>query len=194
MSGGGNRVTLSSLASIDEDSDQQVQQRLNLILKADASGSCEAVKSALSALPQDAVLLRYLMAAPGEITTSDLELAAASGGMVLGFNVQVPDAVQVRCWRWRWCGVAWWLGVGWGGCRGGTAVQQCSRRHGAWTGAPPCLATRPHPPSPAPPPPRSLRPSLAAWSCAPTASSITWWTTCGRPWRAASSLVRAMGP
>ena len=64
--------------------------------QADASGSCEAVKSALSALPQDAVLLRYLLAAPGEITTSDIELAAASGGMVLGFNVQVPDAVQVR--------------------------------------------------------------------------------------------------
>lgn len=33
MSGGGNRVTLSSLASIDEDGDQQVQQRLSLILK-----------------------------------------------------------------------------------------------------------------------------------------------------------------
>jgi hypothetical protein len=33
ISGGGNRVTLSSLASIDEDGDQQVQQRLSLILK-----------------------------------------------------------------------------------------------------------------------------------------------------------------
>lgn len=96
MSGGGNRVTLSSLASIDEDSDQQVQQRLSLILKADASGSVEAVRSALGALPQDAVLLRYLLAAPGEISTSDIDLAAASGGMVLGFNVTTSDAVQVR--------------------------------------------------------------------------------------------------
>jgi hypothetical protein len=33
MSGGGNRVTLSSLASIDEDGEQQAQQRLSLILK-----------------------------------------------------------------------------------------------------------------------------------------------------------------
>jgi hypothetical protein len=56
----------------------------------------EAVKNALSGLPQDAVLLRYLIAAPGEITTSDIDLAAASGGMVLGFNVAVSDAVQVR--------------------------------------------------------------------------------------------------
>ncbi|EFN52432.1 hypothetical protein CHLNCDRAFT_58881 [Chlorella variabilis] len=99
MSGGGNRVTLSSLASIDEDGDQQVQQRLSLILKADASGSVEAVRSALGALPQDAVLLRYLMAAPGEITTSDIDLAAASGGMVLGFNVAVTDAVQAAAKR-----------------------------------------------------------------------------------------------
>lgn len=56
----------------------------------------EAVKNALSGLPQDAVLLRYLIAAPGEITTSDIDLAAASGGMVLGFNVAVSDSVQVR--------------------------------------------------------------------------------------------------
>ena len=99
MSGGGSRVTLSSLASLDEaDENQQVQQRLNIILKGDASGSVEAVRSALGALPQDAVLLRYLMAAPGEITASDIDLAAASGGMVLGFNVPVTDAVQVRAW------------------------------------------------------------------------------------------------
>ena len=40
MSGGGSRVTLSSLASIDEDasSDQQVQQRLNIILKVRREG------------------------------------------------------------------------------------------------------------------------------------------------------------
>ncbi|KAL4422503.1 hypothetical protein ABPG75_008700 [Micractinium tetrahymenae] len=99
MSGGGNRVTLSSLASIDEDGDQQVQQRLSIILKADASGSVEAVRSALGALPQEAVMLRYLLAAPGEITTSDVDLAAASGGMVLGFNVMTSEAVQAAAKR-----------------------------------------------------------------------------------------------
>ncbi|KAL4421069.1 hypothetical protein ABPG77_001364 [Micractinium sp. CCAP 211/92] len=99
MSGGGNRVTLSSLASIDEDGDQQVQQRLSIILKADASGSVEAVRSALGALPQEAVMLRYLLAAPGEITISDVDLAAASGGMVLGFNVMTSEAVQAAAKR-----------------------------------------------------------------------------------------------
>lgn len=40
MSGGGNRVTLSSLASIDEDGEHQVQQRLSLILKVRRLSCC----------------------------------------------------------------------------------------------------------------------------------------------------------
>ena len=97
MAGGGNMVTLSSLASMDdEESEEQVLQRMNIILKADASGSCEAVKAALASLPQDTVMLRYLLAAPGDITASDIDLAIASGGMVLGFNVQPSDAVAAE--------------------------------------------------------------------------------------------------
>jgi translation initiation factor IF-2 len=96
MAGGGNMVTLSSLASMDDDSEEQTLQRMNIILKADASGSCEAVKAALSALPQDTVMLRYLLAAPGDITASDIDLALASGGMVLGFNVQPSEAVAAE--------------------------------------------------------------------------------------------------
>lgn len=96
MAGGGNMVTLSSLASMDDEAEEQVLQRMNIILKADASGSCEAVKAALSALPQDTVMLRYLLAAPGDITASDIDLAIASGGMVLGFNVEPSDAVAAE--------------------------------------------------------------------------------------------------
>ena len=93
MAGGGSMVTLSSLASMDDDSEEQTLQRMNIILKADASGSCEAVKAALSTLPQDTVVLRYLLAAPGEITVSDIDLATASGGMVLGFGVSPSESV-----------------------------------------------------------------------------------------------------
>jgi translation initiation factor IF-2 len=81
---------------MDDDSEEQTLQRMNIILKADASGSCEAVKAALSALPQDTVMLRYLLAAPGDITASDIDLALASGGMVLGFNVQPSEAVAAE--------------------------------------------------------------------------------------------------
>lgn len=93
MAGGGSMVTLSSLASMDDETEDQVLQRMNIILKADASGSCEAVKAALAGLPQDTVMLRYLLSAPGDITASDIDLAVASGGTVLGFNVQPSEAV-----------------------------------------------------------------------------------------------------
>lgn len=100
MAGGGSKVTLSSLASMDDDSDsEQAIQRLNIILKADASGSVEAVKSALGALPQDSVMLRYLLAAPGDVTVSDIDLAVASGGMVLGFGVTPSEAVLTAAKR-----------------------------------------------------------------------------------------------
>jgi translation initiation factor IF-2 len=101
MAGGGSMVTMSSLASMDEEGEEggQALQRMNIILKADTSGACEAVKAALAALPQDSVVLRYLLAAPGEVTASDVDLAAASGGVVLGFNVQPPEAVLAAAKR-----------------------------------------------------------------------------------------------
>ncbi len=49
----------------------------------------EAVKSALSMLPQQSVVLRFLLAAAGDLTVSDVELAAASGALVLAFNLEV---------------------------------------------------------------------------------------------------------
>ncbi len=53
----------------------------------------EAVKAALASLPQDSVVLRYLLAAANDITSSDVDLAAASGAIVLGFNVEPAEAV-----------------------------------------------------------------------------------------------------
>ncbi len=61
--------------------------------QADASGTMEAVKAALASLPQDSVVLRYLLAAANDITSSDVDLAAASGAIVLGFNVEPAEAV-----------------------------------------------------------------------------------------------------
>lgn len=92
QAGGGSMITLSSLATID-DENVEALQRLNVILKGDASGSVEAVKGALNSLPQDSVMLRFLLAAPGDITTSDMDLAAASEGLVLGFNLNPSEAV-----------------------------------------------------------------------------------------------------
>ncbi|NJK27984.1 MAG: translation initiation factor IF-2, partial [Coleofasciculaceae cyanobacterium SM2_3_26] len=61
-------------------------KQLNLILKADVQGSLEAVKQALEQLPQNEVQLRLLYSAPGEISETDVDLAAASSGVIIGFN------------------------------------------------------------------------------------------------------------
>jgi len=99
QSGGGSRVTLSTIASMDEMDDVEALQRFNIILKADASGTLEAVKSALLQLPQDSVMLRFLLTAAGDINSSDLDLADASEGMIVGFNIGVSEAVSAEAKR-----------------------------------------------------------------------------------------------
>ena len=62
-------------------------------------------------------MLRYLLASTGEISTSDVDLAQASGGLILGFNVSPSEAVMVRAGGGGcgWLCVGGWGGVGWGG-------------------------------------------------------------------------------
>eukprot|EP00884_Botryococcus_braunii_P000727 jgi/Botrbrau1/10655/Bobra.53_2s0013.1 len=91
---GTTMVTVQSLASMDDgDMPMEALQRLNVIVKADVSGTLEAIKSALGTLPQDRVALRFLLAAPGEITASDVDLAYASAGVIIGFNTEPGDSV-----------------------------------------------------------------------------------------------------
>ena len=84
----GNVVSLSNLPG-----DEDGLQKINLIVKTDVSGSCEAVKAALSALPQDRVQLRFLMASAGEVSESDIDLASASEGIILAFNTPCSDRI-----------------------------------------------------------------------------------------------------
>ena len=112
MTASGSMVTLSSLATYDEEGGQDVQQRMNLIIKGDTSGVVEAIRGALTALPQDVVVLRYLLCAAGDISTSDIDLAAASGGMVVGFNIEPDEGVLTHAKR---LGECVWVVVG---CQG----------------------------------------------------------------------------
>ena len=72
-------------------------QELNLVLKADVSGSLEAFEDEIAKLPQDEVAGPDRAArGVGGITESDVMLAAASDAVVLGFNVRpVGEARQV---------------------------------------------------------------------------------------------------
>ncbi len=68
-------------------------KELNLVLKADVSGSLEAVEDEIAKLPQDEVTVNVIHRGVGGINESDVMLAAASNGVVIGFNVRpVGDA------------------------------------------------------------------------------------------------------
>ncbi len=63
---------------------------LNLVLKTDVQGSLEAVTESLRKLERDEVKISFVHRAVGGITESDVDLAAASGATIIGFNVR-PD-------------------------------------------------------------------------------------------------------
>jgi translation initiation factor IF-2 len=63
-------------------------QQLNVVLKADVSGSLEALQDEIAKLPQERIVVDVIHAAPGGITESDVMLAAASDAIVIGFNVR----------------------------------------------------------------------------------------------------------
>jgi translation initiation factor IF-2 len=77
-----------------EDIFQQIQAgeaaTLNLIVKADVTGSLEALTESLRKLERDEVKLAFVLRGVGGITENDIQLAAASNATIIGFNVR-PD-------------------------------------------------------------------------------------------------------
>ncbi|MFN2375852.1 MAG: translation initiation factor IF-2, partial [Candidatus Binatia bacterium] len=61
---------------------------LGIVIKADADGSVEAIKTALEKLSNDEVTLKVLHGGVGAITESDVQLAMASNAIVVGFHVR----------------------------------------------------------------------------------------------------------
>jgi translation initiation factor IF-2 len=67
--------------------DEEIKD-LNIILKADVHGSCQAVREALEKISMDEIKIRVIHESVGGITESDIMLAAASNAIVIGFNVR----------------------------------------------------------------------------------------------------------
>ncbi|GFY97656.1 translation initiation factor 2, small GTP-binding protein [Actinidia rufa] len=93
---GDGKISLSSLASAVSAGKQSGLDlhQLNIIMKVDVQGSIEAVRQALQVLPQNNVTLKFLLQAPGDVSTSDIDLAVATKAIILGFNVKVPGSVK----------------------------------------------------------------------------------------------------
>ncbi len=69
-------------------------QVLTLIIKADVQGSQEALSSSLQKLSTDEVKVQVVMAGVGGISESDVNLAIASGAVVIGFNTRADAGAR----------------------------------------------------------------------------------------------------
>ncbi|MCD6130073.1 MAG: translation initiation factor IF-2 [Deltaproteobacteria bacterium] len=76
-----------SLESLLAQAGKEVKE-LSIIIKTDVSGSIEAVSNAISRLSMDEVTINVIHAGTGAINKTDVNLASASGAMIVGFNVR----------------------------------------------------------------------------------------------------------
>ena len=86
-----NKTSAASLEDLFNMAKAGDVQTINIIIKADSTGSAEAVKSSLEKLNTDNIKINVIRATSGAITEGDILLASASKAIVYGFNVR-PDA------------------------------------------------------------------------------------------------------
>ena len=69
-------------------------KELNLIIKGDVDGSIEALSDSLQKLSSDLIAVNIIYKSVGQISESDVMLAAASDAIIIGF--QVRPSVNAR--------------------------------------------------------------------------------------------------
>lgn len=60
---------------------------LKIVLKADTNGTLEALRQSIAEIKHDDVGVKIILSGVGDVTESDVMMAAASGGIVMGFDV-----------------------------------------------------------------------------------------------------------
>ncbi len=85
------RITLADLAqAVSTDTTKS----LNLVLKAEANGSLEALRGQVQKLDDPTVKIRIVGTGVGAVGESDVNLAAASDAIIIGFNVKPDDRAR----------------------------------------------------------------------------------------------------
>jgi translation initiation factor IF-2 len=67
-------------------------KELNIVLKCDVQGSAEAIKNALTKVGEEHIKVRLIHEGIGNISETDVHLAAASDAVIIGFNVKADGA------------------------------------------------------------------------------------------------------
>ena len=88
-----NKVTLDNLFDSLEEGELK---EVNVIVKADVQGSIEAITGSLEDIDVDGVNVRVVHTGVGAINETDVSLAGASNGIIIGFNVRpTPQATDI---------------------------------------------------------------------------------------------------
>jgi len=83
-------------------------KELDIILKTDVQGSLEPIRTSLEKLGSEEVKVRIVHSGTGNITENDVMLAAASKGVVIGFNTRPEpgakmladsEGIDIRCYQ-----------------------------------------------------------------------------------------------
>ncbi|MDD3498345.1 MAG: translation initiation factor IF-2 [Candidatus Moranbacteria bacterium] len=74
--------------------DDEHIKKLYIIVKADVQGSLEAIDQILSTIKSEEVAWEYVNVGVGNITESDVKLAADSGAMIVGFSVTATTVAK----------------------------------------------------------------------------------------------------
>ena len=83
-----------SMENLFQQASDSPKKTLNVVLRADVQGSLEALKVALMKIYSDKADLDIIFAGVGEVSESDVQLAAASKAVILGFHTQVEGHAE----------------------------------------------------------------------------------------------------
>lgn len=90
------RNSVKSMSDIFKQSGTDKLKYLNIIIKADVHGSAEAINGSVAKLNNEEVAVKVVHMATGGISESDINLAAASDAIIVGFNVRAnPSAKEM---------------------------------------------------------------------------------------------------
>lgn len=79
---------------LQQKAEQSVKKILTLILRADVQGSLEALKNSLLKIHSKKIELNIISAGVGEISESDIQLAAASKATIIGFHTKIESHAE----------------------------------------------------------------------------------------------------
>ena len=83
-----------SVGDLFESLGQDSKKVLNVIVKTDVGGTCEAIIAALSELGTEKAMVKIVSSGVGGISESDANLAVAVESIILGFNVRADNSAK----------------------------------------------------------------------------------------------------